>query len=128
MRSTLGSHMPPTTDVLNRFKNGALLILVLALPYPAGADGEVAPEILGDVEYGKFLSSECVTCHNVSVAGNNIPSLNGWTPDHLVQIMNAYRAKKLDNPTMQMVAARLTDEQIASLALYFATLEAPDAD
>lgn len=120
--------MPWTTDVLNRFKNGALLILVLALPYPAAAGGEVAPETLGDVEYGKYLSSECVTCHNVSVAGNSIPSLNGRTPDHLVQVMNAYRAKKLDNPTMQMVAARLTDEQIASLALYFATLEAPDAN
>lgn len=114
--------------MLNRLKNGAVLLLVLASSNVVGADGEIAPEILGDVEYGEYLSGECVTCHNVSVAANNIPSLNGWSPDRLVEIMNAYKARKLENPIMQTVAARLTDEQIASLALYFATLEAPDGD
>jgi cytochrome c553 len=36
--------------------------------------------------------------------------------------MNAYRSKELDNKVMQMMAGRLDDEQIISLAAYFSSL------
>jgi len=38
--------------------------------------------------------------------------------------MHAYKKKELENKVMQLVAGRLDDEQIASLATYFASLPA----
>ncbi|NBX07860.1 MAG: cytochrome C, partial [Proteobacteria bacterium] len=35
---------------------------------------------------------------------------------------HSYRNKELENKVMQLVAGRLDDEQIASLAVYFASL------
>ena len=102
-----------------------MVFFALASTGATGNGDESAPEVLGDVEYGEYLSAECVTCHNIKSPGDDIPSLNGRAPAQIVEIMKAYKAKKLNNPTMQTVAARLDAEQIASLALYFATLEKP---
>jgi cytochrome c len=40
--------------------------------------------------------------------------------------MHAYKAGDIEHPVMQMVAGRLDGEQIASLAVYFATLSATE--
>jgi cytochrome c len=37
--------------------------------------------------------------------------------------MHAYRQQLRPHPVMQMVAARLSDEEIAALAAYFKTLD-----
>ena len=37
--------------------------------------------------------------------------------------MHAYRQKLRPHPVMQMMAGRLSEEEIAALAAYFATLE-----
>lgn len=79
----------------------------------------------GDPEYGQYLSSECVTCHQSSVAGT-IPPIAGMNEDGFISMMKLYRAKKLENPTMQTVAMRLSDEDIAALAAYFSALNPPD--
>ncbi len=79
----------------------------------------------GDPEYGQYLSSECVTCHQSSVAGT-IPPLAGMNADGFITMMKLYRSKQLDNPTMQTIAMRLSDADIAALAAYFSALEAPD--
>jgi cytochrome c len=79
----------------------------------------------GDPEYGQYLSSECVTCHQSAVAGT-IPSLAGMNEDGFISLMKLYRSKQLENPTMQTVAMRLSDEDIAALAAYFSALKSPD--
>ncbi len=79
----------------------------------------------GDPEYGQYLSSECVTCHQSSVVGA-IPSIDGMNEDGFIALMKLYRSKQLDNPTMQTVAGRLSDEDIAALAAYFSALKPPD--
>lgn len=76
----------------------------------------------GDVEYGAYLSSECVTCHQASGSDKGIPSITGWDPEAFVAVLNSYKAKERDNPTMQTIAGRLDDEQMAALATYFQTL------
>ena len=43
--------------------------------------------------------------------------------DVFVTLMLAYKNKEMQNPVMQMIAGRLDNEQIASLALYFNTLK-----
>ena len=77
---------------------------------------------LGDKEYGQHLSGECVTCHKVNT-NKGIPSINGYDKDVFVTVMLAYKNKEMENPVMQMIAGRLDNEQIASLALYFNTLK-----
>lgn len=78
-----------------------------------------------DPEYGQYLSSECVTCHQSSVAGT-IPSIAGMNEDGFIALMKLYRSRQLENLTMQTVAMRLSDEDIAALAAYFSALKPPD--
>ncbi len=80
----------------------------------------------GDVELGKYLSEECVTCHQTSgrVTGG-VPSIVGLPEDQFVALMNAYKDKQRDNPVMQNIAGRLGGDDIAALASYFGGLPRP---
>ena len=75
-----------------------------------------------DIGFGEYLSGECVTCHSQTGVNNGIPSINGLDAEVFASVLHAYKAGDLEHPVMQMVAGRLDDEQIASLAVYFATL------
>ena len=80
---------------------------------------------LGDIEYGQYLGAECASCHRQTGVSEGIPSINGMDAEVFVALMLAYRSKVMENPVMQMIAGRLNDEQIGSLALYFSALEPP---
>ena len=75
-----------------------------------------------DTGFGEYLSGECVTCHSQTGVNNGIPSINGLDAEVFASVLHDYKAGELEHPVMQMVAGRLDDEQIASLAVYFATL------
>ena len=75
-----------------------------------------------DVAYGEYLAGECVTCHSTDGADKGIPNIIGLEAEGFAHIMHSYRNKELENKVMQLVAGRLDDEQIASLAVYFASL------
>ena len=75
-----------------------------------------------DVGYGEYLSGECVTCHSQKGVDKGIPAINGLDAEVFATVMHAYKAGDMEHPVMQMVAGRLDGEQIASLAVYFATL------
>jgi cytochrome c len=92
---------------------GALFWLVPALAEPAK----------GDRALGEYLSSECVTCHQLSGQFKGIPPIIGWPEASFIEIMKEYRHKKRPNPVMQMIAGRLSEEEIASLAVYFGSLK-----
>lgn len=87
---------------------------------------ELSPEtlaIVGDKAYGEYLSSECLTCHQRSGANEGIPGVVGWPVEDFVIAMHAYKRQIRPHPVMQMMAGRLSDEEIAALAAYFAELE-----
>jgi cytochrome c len=79
-----------------------------------------------DAELGRYLSSECMTCHGTAKGDSTIPNIFGLGQAHFVETLQAYRAKALPNPIMQTVAGRLNDEDIAALALYFETAKKPN--
>ncbi len=86
----------------------------------------LAPEILaevGDAEYGEYLSAECKTCHQASGESNGIPSIIWWPEEKFVAAMHAYKEKLRPNQVMQLVASRLSNEEIAALAAYFKVIE-----
>ncbi|TCO73032.1 c-type cytochrome [Rhodovulum euryhalinum] len=78
--------------------------------------------IVGDRAYGEYLSSECTTCHQRDGSDKGIPSIVLWPEENFVLAMHAYRQKLRPHPVMQMMAGRLTDEEIAALAAYFGSL------
>ena len=95
---------------------------------PTGRKSEVelSPEILaivGDKAYGEYLASECLTCHQRDGSSSGIPSITLWPEEDFVVAMHAYKRQIRPHPVMQMMAGRLSDEEIAALAAYFAQLE-----
>ena len=81
---------------------------------------------MGDIDYGQYLGAECSSCHHQSGASEGIPSIHGIDAEVFVALMLAYRSKEMENPVMQMIAGRLDEEQIGSLALYFSQFEPPE--
>lgn len=77
----------------------------------------------GDRALGEYLSSECVTCHQLSGRYQGIPPIVGWPEQSFVEIMNEYREKKRDNAVMQTIANKFSSDDIAALAAYFANVK-----
>lgn len=97
-----------------------------AQPTAIEREVELSPEILalvGDPEFGEYLGSECQTCHQADGDYDGIPAINGWPAEDFVVAMHAYKEKIRPHPVMQMMAGRLSNEEIAALAAYFTTLE-----
>jgi cytochrome c len=93
-----------------------------AAPTARGTDHSVDPAILalqGDPEYGEYLSSECVSCHQADGSSDGIPSIIRWPEEDFVVAMHAYKDRLRPHPVMQMMAGRLSNEEIAALAAYF---------
>ena len=97
-----------------------------AEPTAIAREVELPPEILaivGDIAYGEYLASECLTCHKRDGGDDGIPSIVKWHQEDFVVAMHAYKRKLRPHPVMQMMAGRLSDEEIAALAAYFETIE-----
>ncbi len=97
-----------------------------AEPTASGLDHEIDPEILaikGDPAYGEYLSGECTTCHQNDGSDQGIPSITQWPEADFVAAMHAYKDKLRPHPVMQMMAGRLSNDEIAALAAYFTTLK-----
>jgi len=77
-----------------------------------------------DIEFGRYLASECMTCHRATATGT-IPNIFSMAGTTFAEVMKAYREKRLPNAVMQTVASRLIDEEIEALAYYFATTKTP---
>ena len=100
---------------------GAMSVVMFGAISGTVAQTDLADQIAkADLGYGEYLAGECAACHQKS--GKGIPQINGIEAETFVTIVKAYRSKELDNKVMQMMAGRLDDEQIISLAAYFSSL------
>jgi cytochrome c len=103
--------------------SAAAILLVLAAG-AAGADpASVALSLQGDYAYGEYLATECLTCHQASGKAEGIPAIVGWDPEFLIRALVDYKTGARDHQVMRMATSVLGDIEIASLALYLATLE-----
>jgi cytochrome c len=94
----------------------ALLLAAATWGAPAWASG--------DRDLGEYLSSECVACHHITGQFSGIPTIVGWPSDSFVEVMTQYKKGVRRHPVMQMIAGRLSDDELAALAAYFGGLEA----
>lgn len=97
-----------------------------AEPTARCSDHDLDPAILaikGDPAFGEYLAAECQTCHQRDGSDAGIPSITGWPEQDFVVAMHAYKRKLRPHPVMQMMAGRLSDDEIAALAIWFSTLK-----
>lgn len=96
-----------------------------AEPTARRAELDLPPEVLtleGDVAFGQYLAAECTTCHQRDGSDQGIPAISGWPEEDFVVAMHAYKRHLRPHPVMQMMAGRLSNEEIAALAAYFGQL------
>lgn len=78
----------------------------------------------GDAAAGKEKSVTCAACHGgEGISPTGIwPNLAGQKEEYLVAQMKAFRDGARENAQMSPMAANLSDEDIANLAAYYASL------
>ena len=77
----------------------------------------------GDPAAGrKKAASTCQVCHGLDGIAKlpDAPNLAGQNKMYLDRSLKAYKAGERKNPQMSVVAATLTDDDIANLAAYYA--------
>jgi cytochrome c len=99
---------------------GHVAALAALFGLPASTNLAIAA---GDPALGEYLSSECVTCHQVSGRHQGIPPIVGWPERNFIEIMDEYRLKRRNNPVMQTIAGKFSADEIAALATYFGSLK-----
>jgi cytochrome c553 len=105
---------------LKHFAVAGIFALSTALPAVASA---------GDVAAGKAKAAVCAACHGQNGMAQipTYPNLAGQNEQYLVHALKAYKAKDRSGgqaAIMQGQAAALSDEDIANVAAYFASLPA----
>ena len=78
----------------------------------------------GDAEAGKAKSVTCAACHGgQGISPTGIwPNLAGQKEEYLAMQMKAFRDGTRENVQMSPMVANLSDEDIANLAAYYASL------
>ncbi|EEF79798.1 c-type cytochrome [Methylophaga thiooxydans] len=82
----------------------------------------------GDAAVGKSKAAVCASCHGADGMAlmPAYPNLAGQNEEYLVSALQAYRSKERQGGNaalMHAMAANLSDDDIANLAAYYASLK-----
>lgn len=78
----------------------------------------------GDVDAGMALAKKCAGCHGKSGEGKkDNPPIAGMEESAFIQDMNDYKSGKKEHKAMNSTSKKLSDDDIANLAAYYATLK-----
>src|SRR5262252_2184208 len=77
----------------------------------------------GDVTAGKAKAQDCAECHGDNGEGLEGPKVAGKPESELVKAMQEYKSGKRADAAMKEAMSKLTDQDIANLAAYYATLK-----
>ena len=94
-----------------------LVFAVLAL--------DVAAQPTGNPTAGERKAGICAGCHGIPGYRNaypaySVPKLGGQHAGYIAAALKAYQTRQRSHPTMQAIAATLSDQDIADLGAYFA--------
>ena len=99
---------------------GGLMLGVASVTYAAG-----------DAAAGKAKAAGCVACHGANGEGKALegkapyPALAGKSEADIVQALQDYKSGKRANAIMKASASKLSDEDMANLGAYYASLKKP---
>jgi cytochrome c553 len=81
----------------------------------------------GDVAKGKELSANCTDCHGEDGKGiDDAPAIAGLDEAKHVEMLKGYKSGEIEDEAgvMAMFTEELSDQDMADLAAYYATLSA----
>ena len=99
-----------------------LLIMLLLITFGSSAIAA------GDVAKGKTKSYTCTGCHGIKFYKNvypayHVPRLGGQNEAYIISALKAYRSGERSHTTMRAQAGSLSDQDIADISAYFASLK-----
>ncbi|TXT27332.1 MAG: cytochrome c class I [Gallionellaceae bacterium] len=78
----------------------------------------------GSADDGKIKAAQCATCHGADGKGGGPnPPIVALDAAKFVAAMNDYKSGKRKHPIMEMLSKKLTDQDLADLAAYYAILK-----
>jgi len=82
----------------------------------------------GDPVAGERRAGMCAGCHGIAGYRNaypaySVPKLGGQHAAYIVSALKAYQTRQRSHPTMQAIAASLSDKDMADLGAYFVAAE-----
>ena len=83
------------------------------------------PAFAGDARAGRQKLTTCQGCHGLDGLSMNpeAPYLAGQVVSYIVRSLEAYRSGDRKNESMNIVAKELSDEDIADVAAYYASIQ-----
>ncbi|MFV2004821.1 MAG: cytochrome c [Gammaproteobacteria bacterium] len=98
-----------------------ILAVVSALTLAASANVAFA----GDAAAGKAKAVTCAGCHGANgiSAVPNYPNLAGQKDAYMIKQMKAFKDGSRKDPTMNAMAAVLTDADMANIAAHYAGMK-----
>ncbi|WP_455199106.1 c-type cytochrome [Kaarinaea lacus] len=76
----------------------------------------------GDAAAGATKAGQCASCHGANGEGSgDNPKIAGMDPAAFVKAMNAYKTGAKKHMMMEMFAKKLSDQDNADLAAYYAS-------
>jgi cytochrome c553 len=83
-----------------------------------------AAQAAGDAAAGKVKAAGCAGCHGANGQGvPPNPALAGKSEDQLLQALQDFKSGKRSNAVMKALTAGLSDQDMANLAAYYASLK-----
>ncbi|HEX7075194.1 MAG TPA: cytochrome c [Hyphomicrobiaceae bacterium] len=79
----------------------------------------------GDAEAGRQKALRCQTCHGLDGVARipDAPHIGGQNEFYLINSLKAYKTGLRQNDMMNLIVSDLSDQDIADLAAYFASLD-----
>lgn len=107
---------------LTAFFTAVFVTMALATPTAFAQDSA------GDVKAGRAKGLTCAGCHGAVGARNTypgfrIPKIGGQSAAYIAAALRGYRDGLRQHPTMQAQAGTMSDEDIADISAYIASLK-----
>ena len=89
----------------------------------------VDPATAGDAAAGQAMIEDCAMCHGDDGWGDDdYPAIVGLAEADFIKVMKEYQDGTLNNKDMKKQVKGLSEDDIANMAAYYATLEKAPAE
>lgn len=85
----------------------------------------IDPAVAGDAAAGREKARQCLACHGLDGVAKRPDAANigGESEFYLIKQLKAFRSGERRHEQMSIVASSLSDQDIADLAAYYASIE-----
>lgn len=90
-----------------------------AEPFASPTDPDERAELL---DYGAYLSNDCVSCHRIEPGRRRAASLAGLPEDLIYEMVTAFRTEKRHGGLLRWVIDEMSPRDVRALSMYFASL------